>query len=312
MVAFGHDLTTLHPFAGEKGPVTRPHVPSCRRLVKILPALAITGLLLAGCATVPADPAARAEYERLNDPLEPTNRAIFGFNEFLDKVLIRPLAEVYHFILPNFVEERITVFVRNLGEPLTFVNDVLQGEVDRANVTFGRFVTNTMLGIAGIFDVATDLDMPRHTEDFGQTFGVWGIGEGPYLVLPILGPSTVRDGFGTAADTFADPVTIGIIDQANTSGLALGRFALVGLDARARNLDMVDQLRRESLDYYATLRSAYRQNRRSEVLNGAAPDSGENGEIGFEEYEDLDAPPPAAPDSPEPPTPGPALSPTNR
>ncbi|MEN3976267.1 VacJ family lipoprotein [Emcibacter sp. SYSU 3D8] len=277
------------------------------RTCRIVSFAAVAGLLLAGCATVPTDPAAHAEYKQLNDPLEPTNRAIFAVNEALDKVLIRPLAEVYHFILPNFVEERITVFLRNVGEPLTLVNDVLQGEVDRAGVTFGRFVTNSTVGIGGIFDVATDLDLPRHNEDFGQTFGAWGIGEGPYLVLPLLGSSTLRDGVGTVADTFADPVTIGL-DQANVSGLALGRIAITGLDARARNLEMVDQLRRESLDYYATLRSAYRQNRRSEVLNGAAPDEGENGVPGFEEYEDLDAP---AQTDPESPAPAP-LSPTGR
>ncbi len=256
-------------------------------------------MLLAGCATVPTDPAARAEYKRLNDPLEPTNRAIFGFNEFLDKALIRPLAEVYHFILPNFVEQRITVFLRNVGEPLTFVNDMLQGQPNRGGMTLGRFLSNSTLGIGGIFDVASEFDMPRHNEDFGQTFGVWGIGEGPYLVLPILGPSTVRDGFGTAADTFADPVTIGI-NQANVSGLSMGRIAVTGLDARARNLEMVDQLRRESLDIYATLRSAYRQNRRSEVLNGAAPDEGENSAPGFEEYEDLDSPSTLTPQNSEP------------
>jgi phospholipid-binding lipoprotein MlaA len=259
--------------------------------------MVVSGLLLAGCATVPTDPAARAEFKRLNDPLEPTNRAIFGFNEFLDKVLVRPLAKVYHFILPNFVEERITMVLRNLGEPLTFVNDVLQGEDKRATVTFGRFITNTTVGIGGIFDVATDAGLPRHNEDFGQTFGVWGVGEGPYLVLPILGPSTLRDGIGTAADTFGDPVTIGI-DKANVSGLSMIRIGVQGLDARARNLQMVDQLRRESLDYYATLRSAYRQNRRSEVLNGAAPDE-ENASPGFEEFEDLNTPaPPPAVESP--------------
>ncbi|MEN3951469.1 VacJ family lipoprotein [Iodidimonas sp. SYSU 1G8] len=254
--------------------------------LRLLPLAIAFGLLLAGCASVPTDPAARAEYERLNDPLEPTNRAIFGFNEFLDKALIKPLAEVYHFLLPDFIETRITVFVRNLGEPLTFVNDVLQGEPDRASNTLGRFMANTTFGVAGIFDVATDAGMPRHTEDFGQTFGVWGIGEGPYLVLPIFGPSTLRDGFGTAADMFADPVTIGV-NEANVQGLALGRIVLTGLDARARNLQIVDQLRSESLDYYATLRSAYRQNRRSEILNGA-PVPQEEGQSGFEEYEEFD------------------------
>jgi phospholipid-binding lipoprotein MlaA len=284
--------------------VPRSSLSSLSRTLKLLPLLAAVGIMATGCATVPTDPAAREEFKRLNDPLEPTNRAIFGFNEFLDKALIRPLAKVYHFILPNFVEERITVFIRNLGEPLTFVNDVLQGEPDRASVTFSRFVTNTTIGVGGVFDVATDLDLPRHSEDFGQTFGAWGIGEGPYLVLPLLGPSTIRDGFGIAADTFADPVTIGI-GEAHVSGLSLGRLGLEGLDARARALDMVDQLRRESVDYYATIRSAYRQNRRAEILNGATPDEGQDNTPGFEEYEDLDAPAkPAKPDAaPTPPPP---------
>jgi phospholipid-binding lipoprotein MlaA len=249
--------------------------------------MAALALATAGCATVPDDPAARAEYERLNDPLEPTNRAIFKFNEALDKVLIKPLAEVYHFILPNFVEERITVFLRNLGEPLTFVNDVLQGEPERASNTLGRFLANSTFGVGGIFDVSTDAGIPYHDEDFGQTFAVWGIGEGPYLVLPIFGPSTVRDGFGTAANMFGDPVSIAL-EEANVEGLALGRIVLTGLDARARNLDLIEQLRRESLDYYATLRSAYRQNRRAEIRNGAPPEETEQGTGGFESYEEFE------------------------
>lgn len=299
MVAFGQDAAASHISDGDSGTVPTPSLKPLSRTIRAITFAAAAGLLLAGCATVPTDPAARAEYDRLNDPLEPTNRAIFGFNEFLDKTLIRPLAEVYHFILPNFVEQRITVFLRNLGEPLTFVNDMLQGEANRGGMTLGRFLTNSTLGIGGIFDVASEYDMPRHNEDFGQTFSVWGFGEGPYLVLPILGPSTLRDGFGTAADMFADPVSIGI-DQANVSGLSLGRIAITGLDARARNLEMVDQLRRESLDPYATLRSAYRQNRRAEVLNGAAPDEGQNNAPGFEEYEDLDSPATPVPQEAEP------------
>lgn len=250
-----------------------------------IPIVALGVTMLAGCATVPTDPAAKAEFEQLNDPLEPTNRAIFSFNDALDKVLIKPIAQLYHFILPDFVEERITVFLHNLDEPLTFVNDLLQGEPDRASTTFGRFLANSTFGVGGLFDVATDAGMPRHTEDFGQTFAVWGIGEGPYLVLPVLGPSNVRDGFGLLGDTFGDPVTIGL-NQANVSGLELGRLLLTGIDLRARNLDTVEQLRRESLDYYATVRSAYRQNRRAEIRNGAPPD--ENGKGGFEDYQDFD------------------------
>jgi phospholipid-binding lipoprotein MlaA len=269
------------------GPVPRPRLAFPRPLSVLL-----LGALLAGCATVPEDPVARAEFKRLNDPLEPTNRAIFDFNEAIDKALIRPLAEVYHFLLPDFIEERITAFLRNLGEPLTLVNDVLQGEDERATVTFGRFVTNSTVGLAGIFDVATDAGLPRHTEDFGQTLAVWGVGDGPYLVLPFLGPSTVRDGVGTGIEFFADPVSVAI-DQANVDGLSFIRIGVTGLDARARNLEIVDQLRRESLDYYATLRSAYRQNRRAEILNGTPIDNTSGPE--FEEFEEFDGLEPAPP-----------------
>ncbi len=252
----------------------------------------LTALLLAtmaaGCATVPpaSDPQALAEYHERNDPLEPTNRAIHGFNEAVDAVLIKPLAEVYHFILPNFIERRITAIFRNAAEPWTFVNDLLQGETDRAGKTAKRFLTNTTVGLGGMFDVAKHQGLERHTEDFGQTLAVWGVDSGPYLVLPLLGSSGVRDAFGTGVGFFADPVSIAR-DQANVDGLTLSLIGAQALDARARNLDLVEQIKSESIDYYATLRSAYRQNREAEIRNGRPPEPQEEEDI-FEDFEEFE------------------------
>ena len=262
-------------------------------------AILAVGIMLAGCATVPpaSDPEARAEFKKLNDPLEPTNRAIQDFNDGVDTVLIKPLAQVYDFILPGFIQSRITAVLRNLDEPLTFANDILQGEPKRAGETLGRFLTNSTVGVAGVFDVASDMGLERHKEDFGQTLAVWGFEEGPYLVLPFLGPSNVRDAIGTGVDFFGDPTSIAF-DQFDVRHANLIRTGVGAIDARARNLDTLDELKASSLDYYATLRSAYRQSRHADILNGK-PNGEEEDELfeDFEEFEGLDdeyAPPPRA------------------
>ncbi|MFN3232827.1 MAG: VacJ family lipoprotein [Alphaproteobacteria bacterium] len=261
--------------------------PISARSRRITAALAL-GLMAAACATVPpaSDPAALAEFEARNDPLEPTNRVIHDFNQGIDAVLIKPLAEVYHFILPNFVERRITAILRNAREPWTFVNDLLQGETDRAGTTAKRFLTNTTVGLGGMFDVAKDQGLERHTEDFGQTLAVWGVDDGPYLVLPFLGSSNPRDAVGTAVGFFADPVSIAQ-DQANVKGLTIAVIGTQALDARARNLDLIERLKAESIDYYSTLRSAYRQERESDIRNGAPPEDAPEDDI-FEEFEDFE------------------------
>jgi len=225
--------------------------------------------LLAGCATPPpdSDPEARAEWEQVNDPLEPMNREIFAFNDFLDTYAIRPAAEGYRTVVPQFGRDRIHDALENLKSPLVFANDLLQGEPDRAVQTFFRAAFNTTFGLLGFIDIATEAGIPAHEEDFGQTLAVWGVGEGPYLVLPLFGPSNPRDAFGTAVEWYGDPVDIVLVNMGYQEA-TWARSGISGLDRRERLIDTLDDVKRTSLDYYASLRSLYRQHRASEIANG--------------------------------------------
>ena len=230
-------------------------------------------LVLGGCATVPpaSDVEARAEFDRMNDPLEPMNRTIHKINQGVDRVIIEPIAVTYNFIIIKPIRQLITNILRNLQEPLTLVNDILQGEAKRAGTTLGRFVTNTTLGIGGTIDIASEMKMHRHTEDFGQTMGAWGIGEGPYIVVPFLGPSTIRDGVGQVADIYLNPVRYRHPPgRHQRAGSYLHRLLARWIPGRAISIRL-RELEASSIDLYATMRSAYRQNRRKEVRNGAPP-----------------------------------------
>lgn len=202
-----------------------------------------------------------------NDPLEGINRGIFGFNQVVDRWVIKPVAQAYRDVLPQEAQDSVRSFLRNLRSPLILANNVLQGDIDQAGSTVGRFLVNTTLGIGGLFDVANELGMPFRDEDFGQTLGTWGVGEGFYLVLPILGPSNPRDTAGLVAEIFADPLNIYLNDQ-DLDYLIYVRGALAGVDLRARNIDTLDELERTSLDYYAAIRSLYRQQRANAIRNG--------------------------------------------
>ena len=202
-----------------------------------------------------------------NDPLEVPNRLVFAFNEMLDVVVLQPAAATYRFLLPDGVRDSVRNFFRNLQTPVTLLNDVFQGEETRAGTTLKRFAINTTVGIAGLFDVADGMGYPFHEEDFGQTLGTYGVGEGFYLVLPILGPSSARDGFGRVVDHFTDPLTYLL-----SRDLRLARLAIPGVDTRSRNIENVEELRRDSVDFYARVRSLYRQTRQNEINNGELAD----------------------------------------
>lgn len=202
-----------------------------------------------------------------NDPLEVPNRMFFAFNEAVDFLIIRPIAVTYRFIVPTGVRNSVTNFLRNLRTPVILANDLLQGDLARAETTAARFFINSTIGVLGLFDIAADSGLPYHEEDFGQTLGTYGAGEGIYLVLPILGPSSLRDAGGRIVDLFLDPLTYLAPESVN-----LGRTAATGIDARARNLETLDELKRDSLDFYARIRSLYRQNRESEINNGEPPE----------------------------------------
>lgn len=235
--------------------------------------VAALALMAAGCASAPdpSDEAAVQAYNEANDPLEPMNRYFFEVNHFLDEILLKPFAGYYHTALPDFAEDAVRNVVRNLHAPTILANDLFQGEFSRAGDTAGRFLVNSTVGVGGLVDVGDSIGMKYHDEDFGQTLGSYGAGEGPYLMLPVLGPSNPRDGIGHAVDYLLDPLTwIGYIY--NVGYINTARAVAEGLDTRARNLDTLSELQKGSVDFYATIRSLYRQHRNDAIKNGEEPD----------------------------------------
>lgn len=224
---------------------------------------------LSGCATPPAatDREAVLEYEATNDPLEPMNRTVFTFNSVLDKVLFQPLARTYRDVVPAWVQTRIGDALDNLRGPVVFFNDVMQGEPERATTTFMRFWINSTFGLAGLNDIADDMGFPQHDEDFGQSLAVWGSGTGPYLILPLLGPSNPRDTIGLAVDWVVDPFN-NWTRNTDRSDLAWARSGTSALHDRAEMLPVTDDLEKTSIDLYAAVRSLYRQRRADQIANG--------------------------------------------
>lgn len=217
---------------------------------------------LGACAQVPTNPDERAEFQRINDPLEPMNRAIFRFNTVLDDYITAPLARGYRDVAPEGFQRGLHNVLKNLGEPYVAGNELLQGRVHDAADDLGRFMVNSTFGLGGVFDVASqDGRGPQpHDSDLGATLGVWGVGEGPYLVLPFFGPSNPRDAAGLAAGFWADPVDA-VFDSYDLDWLSQTQFGTGIVDTRTQLLDPLDDLRSSSLDYYGSLRSLYRQKR---------------------------------------------------
>jgi phospholipid-binding lipoprotein MlaA len=201
-----------------------------------------------------------------NDPLETINRGILSFNETLDMILIDPLANMYKDLVPEFARERVAYVLRNLGEPIVFANNLLQGELEEARGTLGRFVVNSTLGLGGLFDVSTDLGLPYKKEDFGLTLAAWGLDAGPYLVLPILGPSSARDAWGRIGDYFMDPINWWAFHD-EREAYSFIRTGVQILDAKTDNLELMEGLRKNAIDYYATIRAWYTERRRDLARN---------------------------------------------
>lgn len=230
-----------------------------RALRRLLTVCTLAGLmLLGGCATTgTGDP---------RDPLEPMNRAIYTFNDGVDTVLLKPIAEVYTAILPDFVRTGISNFFANINDIIIALNNLLQGKVGNAFSDVGRIMINTTVGVLGVIDVASELGLEKHDEDFGQTLGYWGIGDGAYLVLPFLGPRTVRDTVGLVGDVYSDPMAY--IDPVRDRNAAWGlRF----VSRRAELLSASKVLETAALDPYDFMRDAYLQRRRNQVYDGNPP-----------------------------------------
>jgi phospholipid-binding lipoprotein MlaA len=201
------------------------------------------------------------------DPLEPINRAVYSFNEVADKAVIKPIATVYQEAVPNPVRTGVTNFFSNLGDVLVIFNDLLQFKFDHAASDTTRLFINSTFGVLGIFDVASEWDLDKHDEDFGQTLGYWGMSSGPYLVLPLLGPSTLRDSAGLfLVDNNVDPVLdIEPVSDRNAT------IALKTINGRANLLGVSKILDEAALDPYDFMRDGYLQRRRSLVYDGKPP-----------------------------------------
>ena len=212
--------------------------------------------LLTACAAAP-------EVSGVNDPLENTNRAVHAFNRGVDQVAVRPASQVYGNVVPGPIQLGIANFSSNLGLPSAIINNALQGDLESAALNTGRFLVNTTFGLGGILDPSTELGVPEREADFGQTLHVWGVGEGAYVELPLLGPSTTRDTAGTVVDFFLDPV--GNVLDAREARYVRGAGIGSGLSARYRFTDTIDSVLYDSADSYAQARLIYLQNRRFEL-----------------------------------------------
>lgn len=215
---------------------------------------------LAACATSDQRP---AQPDGVYDPYEAQNRRVHAFNRGLDRAVVRPAAVGYSTVLPDEIEDSISHFAKNLGEPSVVVNSLLQGDARGAGISTVRFLTNSVLGIFGLFDVASDFQIPQHDTDFGETLYVWGVGEGAYIELPLLGPSTARNTTGKVVDLFTNPLSYMVESPEQYYGTVAA--AASGLSRRGRFSDTVDSILYESADSYAQARLIWLQNRRFQL-----------------------------------------------
>jgi phospholipid-binding lipoprotein MlaA len=223
--------------------------------MRLIPAL-LACLVVAGCATTPDNP----------DPWEPLNRKTYAFNEALDRAVMKPVAQGYQKVTPEFAQEGVNNFFDNIEDLATGLNNLLQGKPRQGFSDLGRLVVNSVFGVFGLWDVATPLGLEKHYEDFGQTLGVWGVKPGPYFVIPLLGPSTARD----APARLVDPAWY-YSDVVDPERLYWGLWGLDKVRTRANLLKAETVLDEAALDKYSFMRDAWLQRRRNQVYDGSPP-----------------------------------------
>lgn len=240
-----------------------------RRLPLAPAALALALVLMTGCATTTGNGAARSPH----DPAEGFNRVMFGFNEAMDSMLVMPAASVYRAAVPSVLRSGIGNFFGNLADIWSAVNHLLQGKVKGAAETALRVGVNSTFGFAGLLDVASEAQLPRQSEDFGQTLGRWGVGAGPYVVLPVFGPSSLRDTAARPVDMWADPSRWLLREPRDSNASAIWQR----LQFRAELLDTTRAIDNAAVDKYILVRDGYLARRRNQVYDGDPPEEGPAG-----------------------------------
>ena len=218
-------------------------------------------LFLTACAGASHDP---------SDPMEGFNRGVFKFNDAVDTAVLAPVAKGYRAAVPQPARTGVRNFVKNLKSPTVIANEILQGDVKGAANATTRMLANTLIGVGGIFDVASGIE--ASDEDFGQTLGKYGVGSGPYVVLPFFGPSNARDTVGLAVDSFTDPLNMWL-NNTDRDGWLIARVGVATVDKREELLDVLADLKKNSVDYYAAMRSAYGQRRDAQIRDNKTDDS---------------------------------------
>lgn len=256
-------------------------------------ALAVAALLSTSGCVIQNTPEKVEQVRETNDPLEPMNRYFFDINIFLQEFALKPAAAWYNAALPYPAQTGVRNFIANLRQPWTMINDALQGNLNRAGEAGTRFLINTTVGVAGFLDLATGWGFPEHLEDFGQTLAVWGVGSGPYLMLPLVGPSDFRDAAALPADYYLDPVNVMVTNyfpiphhshprsphHTEYTWFPTARDFVDAVDSQNRNGEAIDQLKKQSMDFYATVRSIYRQRRDAQIHNRGEGETGPSGPV---------------------------------
>lgn len=245
--------------------------------MKVQTALFAALVLISGCAT-PGEPTP-------GDPFEGWNRGVTKFNTAVDKAALGPISEAYGVVVPGFAKQGIDNALFNLGEPVTAINSALQGKPERALDASWRFIVNSTIGIGGLFDPASGMGLERHREDFGQTLAVWGVSEGPYVVAPLLGPSTLRDSFGFPVDAALNPLNYAEYgnDEDVNVGVRAGLGTLGAINTRYKLTEQLENLEGQA-EPYAALRFIYLSQRRAAIRDGAEEERSSQQLPDFDDY----------------------------